>query len=73
MKVLELLASGPLHHRQLLDRGASAMSILSTLDAKYTQEFTRPGVRGYHLTDLGREALAQWRAENAAVEVSSGY
>jgi DNA-binding PadR family transcriptional regulator len=75
LKVLELLTDGgPASHRQLLDRGAAVMSILSLLDAGYIKEFVRTGVQSdYHLTDLGREALAQWRAENAAVEVSSEY
>lgn len=65
LKVLEMLsAGGPASHRRLLDQGAAVMSILSLRDAKYIQEHARAGSQTYALTDLGREALEQWRAEN---------
>lgn len=59
VKVLELLENDFYFEPQLLKKGANMMSLLSVRDAGYTT--STPGV--IWITDLGREALSQWRAE----------
>jgi hypothetical protein len=52
--------------------GVSMMSVLSARDAGYVVQ-AESGATFWYITDLGREALSEWWAENVAVEVSSGY
>lgn len=67
LKVLELLeGGGALSQRELMDAGANTMSMLSVIDAGYISQRRARDWYYYGITEVGREALTQWRSENTA-------